>query len=598
MLEAPQQKRLQNSFNKLHFISGLPRSGSTVLAAILNQNNQIHVTSTSGLIFALDGLANTWHNCALLIGNDPKRERLIKTMRSVVSGFYTTNKPIVIDKGRGWPVPVIMDAMSRVLGRKPKIVCTVRSIPDCMASFVRIAKPDNLDEWFAKGELSTHLKAAYNTLEAGYKHDPSCFLFVEYDDLLNNPKRQLERIHEFLGLDAFEYDLEHIDGSTVKEDDEGLHGVAGLHDIKPKLARQHNESAKDVLGHYYGQFCQPEFWLDIPRTIAPTDDLDLQLSASTIGNFDEGKRIADKLKVERPNDNRAAYNRGWYELRDGNIQDGYKLLNRGRKVGVFGNSQPNTPQPEWDGRNGKTILLQLEGGLGDQLHQMRYTRELRSNGFSPIVSCSRELVSFIASTELADAVVQHGAEYGVYHDYWMAGMSAPIYLNLKANTIRGDAYIHRDFIVPSKKLRVGLRWSGNKAFEAQHHKLFPAQLFFDAVKRDDVEFISLQRDADLEFKPSWVQDVPLETWNDTHKAVSSCDLVISSCTSVSHLSAAMGVPTWVVIPIMGYYLYAEPGNKTPYYNSMRLFRQQKYGDWTHPFEKIKSLNYSHELLSC
>jgi hypothetical protein len=206
------------------------------------------------------------------------------------------------------------------------------------------------------------------------------------------------------------------------------------------------------------------------------------------------------------------------------------------------------------------------------------------------------LVSFIASTELADAVVQHGAEYGVYHDYWMAGMSSPVYLNLSKNTIRGDAYIHRDFTVPGKKLRVGLRWSGNKQFEAQHHKLFPAQLFFDAVKRDDVEFISLQRDADLEFKPSWVQDVPLQTWHDTHKAVSSCDLVISSCTSVSHLSAAMGVPTWVVIPIMGYYLYAEPGNKTPYYNSMRLFRQQKYGDWTHPFEEIKSLNYSHELL--
>ena len=59
----------------------------------------------------------------------------------------------------------------------------------------------------------------------------------------------------------------------------------------------------------------------------------------------------------------------------------------------------------------------------------------------------------------------------------------------------------------------------------------------------------------------------------------------------------MGVPTWVVIPVMGYYLYAEPGPKTPYYNSMRLFRQQKYGDWSHPFDEIKALNYEHELLS-
>ena len=581
---------------KLHFLSGIPRSGSTVLAAILNQNPQTHVSTTSGLVFALDGLANTWHTAQLLNNSDPKRELLARTMRSVVNSFYETDKPIVIDKGRGWPIPVIMGAMTQVLGRKPKIIATVRSIPDCMASFIRIAKPNNLDEWMEKGELSNHLKAAYKTLQAGYQYDPSCFLIVEYEDLLNNPKHELERIHKFLDLNPFSYDFNNIDGSTVAEDDENLHHYKGLHDIKPKLERQHNQLSREVLGNHYKEFCQPEFWLPKPRTVAPLDDLDLQLAASTMGNFEEGKRIAEKLKVERANDHRAAYNRGWYELRDGNIEEGYKLLHRGRKVGVFGNSQPNSPQPEWNGSSGHTILLQLEGGLGDQLHQLRYTRNLRSNGYSPIVSCSGELVPFIASTELADAVVQHGAEYGVFHDYWMSGMSSPMYLGLNHRSIQGDAYIHTDFTVPNKKLRIGLRWSGNKTFEAQHHKLFPAQLFFDAVKRDDVEFISLQRDADLEFKPSWVQDVPLETWHDTHRAVSSCDLVISSCTSVSHLSAAMGIPTWVVIPIMGYYLYAEPGNKTPYYNSMRLFRQQKYGDWTHPFEEIKSLNYSHELL--
>ncbi len=587
-----------NLTKKLHFLSGLPRSGSTVLAAILNQNPQTHVSTTSGLGAALDALATTWHREPLLEKNDRDRKKLANAMRGLIHGYYDeiTSKPVVIDKARNWPLPVVVSAMAQVLGHKPRIIATVRSVPDCMASFVRVAKPENLDDFIQQSGLTAHLKSSYQVLQAGYQADPECFLFVEYEDLLADPRTQLKRIHNFLGLDPFEYDLERIDGSTVKEDDEGIHGVAGLHDIKPKLARQHNESAKDILGYHYGQFCQPEFWLPKPRTIVPLDDLDLQLAASTMGNFEEGKRIAEKLKAERSNDHRAAYNRGWYELRDGNIEEGYKLLHRGRKVGVFGNSQPKSPQPEWNGSSGHTILLQLEGGLGDQLHQLRYTRNLRSNGYSPIVSCSGELVPFIASTELADAVVQHGAEYGVFHDYWMSGMSSPMYLGLNRRSIQGDAYIHTDFTVPNKKLRIGLRWSGNKTFEAQHHKLFPAQLFFDAVKRDDVEFISLQRDADLEFKPSWVQDVPLQTWHDTHKAVSSCDLVISSCTSVSHLSAAMGVPTWVVIPIMGYYLYAEPGNKTPYYNSMRLFRQQKYGDWTHPFEEIKSLNYSHELL--
>lgn len=520
-------------------------------------------------------------------------------MRSVVGSFFDTDKQVVIDKGRGWPMLDVLSAMKQVLEHKPRIIATVRSVPDCMASFVRVAKPSNLDQFLTDGELVKHLKASYKALHEGYQYDPSCFLFVEYEDLLANPKRELERIHEFLELPPFDYDFNNIDGSTVKEDDENLHGYAGMHDIKPKLERQHSQSPKDVLKHHYSQFCQPEFWLPEPRTKPEVDDLDLQLAASTAGDFKEGRRIANKLAIERPNDDRAAFNRGWYELHDGNFRLGHQLLRRGRKVGVFGNSPPNTPQPEWNGKPCATLLMYLEGGLGDQIQQLGYIHNIREQGVADIVvSCSPELVRFVHNANLCSAVVQHGAEYGIYHDAWMAAMSAPAYMNLSKEMIHGDPYLSKiPYLGYSKKLRVGLRWSGNKQFEAQHHKLFPAPLFFDAVKRDNVEFISLQRDADLEYKPDWVQTVPLDTWDDTQAAISTCDLVISSCTSVSHLSAAMGVPTWVVIPVMGYYLYAEPGPKTPYYNSMRLFRQQKYGDWTHPFEEIKALNYEHELLS-
>lgn len=586
---------------KLYFLSGIPRSGSTVLAAILNQNPLTYVSTTSGLGAALEAVAATWHKEPLLEKNDPKREKLANAMRGLIDGYYDklTQKPIVIDKSRNWPIPVVMSAMGQVLGIKPRIIATVRSIPDCMASFVRVAKPDNLDEFIVKSSLAAHLKSSYQVLRAGYRHDPSCFLFVEYEDLLANPKRELERIHKFLDLPEFAYDFERIDGSSVKEDDEGLHGVAGLHDIKPKLARQHNELPKDVLKHHYAEFCQPEFWLPEPRTKPEIDDLDLQVSASIMGNFEEGRKIADRLAITRPKDDRAAFNRGWYELRDGNFRLGHQLFYRARNARVFGNSPPNTPQPEWNGKACGTLLMYLEAGLGDQIHQLSYIRNIRETGVSDIiVCCAGELVKLVHDANICSAVVQRGAEYGIYHDCWMAGMSAPAYMNLSKEMIYGDPYLSKiPYLGYSKKLRVGLRWSGNKQFEDDHHKLFPAPLFFDAVKRDNVEFISLQRDADLEYKPDWVQTVPLDTWSDTQAAVSTCDLVISSCTSVSHLSAAMGVPTWVVIPVMGYYLYAEPGPKTPYYNSMRLFRQQKYGDWSHPFDEIKALNYEHELLS-
>ena len=573
----------------LHFLSGLPRSGSTVLAAILNQNPETHVSTTSGLVFALDSLANIWGQKKLLGENDPKRERLAQTMRGVINSFYEDiPESIIIDKARGWPLNHILSAMKQVLNRKPKIIATVRSVPDCAASFVRIAKPEDMDEFLYSGQHIEHLKASYAALSTGYAYDPECFLFVEYDDLLANPKTELERIHKFLGLEAFEYDFDKLDGSTVQENDEELHGIAGLHDIKPKLEKQHDENPKDVLGQHYNEFCQPEFWLPNPRTIRDSQDLDLQLAAARQGDFKEAWRLAEKLRKEEPNNLRAKYNRGWYLLRQGKIQDGYALMDRGRIAGVFGNSPPDVPTPKWDGKAKGTVLLNLEGGLGDQIHQIRYAKDIAARGCKVVVACAGHLVSLFVDVEGVSAVVQHNAAFGIYHDYWVAGMSAVVPLGFELPDISGKPYLNRPNIPKHSKKRIGLRWQGGAQFEHEHHKKFPYELMFEAVKDVDAEFVSLQRDEGVDARPDWVSEVSLDSWDDTQKAVSSCDLVISACTSVSHLAGAMGVDTWVVTPVLPYFLYAQDGDNTPYYDSMKLFRQKEFGKWEAPFELISN----------
>lgn len=573
----------------LHFLSGIPRSGSTVLAAILNQNPMTHVSTTSGLVHALDGLANTWHSAGLLNENDPERKKLAQTMRGAIDAFYEdTDKPVIIDKSRGWPIAQIMGAMSQVLDRPPKIIATVRSVPDCAASFIRVVKPADLDEFMHTGQLMDHLRAAYISLQNGFEYAPENFLFVEYEDLLADPKAELARIHEFLELPAFEYDFNNIDGSTVAEDDEQLHGHAGMHDVKPVLAAQHKQDPRDLLKSHYGTFCQPEFWLERPRTVPELHDLDLMLAASTTGDFAEGWRIAQKLEAEEPNNHRAAYNRGWYYLRQGQIQKGYQLMDRGRIAGVFGNKHPDVPTPQWDGKTKGTILLYLEGGLGDQIHQVRYAKLIADRGCKVIVSCSGPLASLFVGVEGVSSVIQHEAVFGIYHDSWVAGMSAAVPLGLELADLSGAPYIAKPVTIKGRKKRIGLRWQGNSKFEHEHHKKFPYEMMFDAVKDSDYEFISLQRDEGAEATPAWVKQVPLNTWEDTRAAAASCDLVISSCTSVSHIAAAMGVETWVVTPIMPYFLYALDGDKTPYYDSMRLFRQEVFGDWSAPFEQIKA----------
>jgi hypothetical protein len=571
----------------LHFLSGIPRSGSTVLAAILNQNPMTHVSTTSGLVHALDGLANTWHSAGLLNENDPTREKLAQTMRGCIDAFYEdTDKPVIIDKSRGWPIPQIMGAMSQVVGHPCRVVATVRPVPDCMASFIRVAKPKDLDDFMYTGQLGDHLKAAYLSLLAGYEAMPDNFLFVEYDNLLADPKKELARVHAFLDLPEYEYDFSNIDGSSVKEDDENLHGYAGMHDIKPILEKQHNDKSKDLLKHHYNQFCQPEFWNENTRTLPELDDLDIQVAAGKMGDFAEGWRISEKLNSERPTDHRAAYNRSWYLLKQGQIGEGYKQMDRGRYCGIIGERRPDTPAPEWDGKTKGTILLYCDHGLGDQIHQVRYARDLVARGNKVVVCCSGQLAGLFSGIEGVSAVVQVGAEFGVYHDFWCYGMTAPNYLGYEMSDLRGDPYINKPVTIKGRKKRIGLRWQGNSKFEDDHNKRFPYELLFSAVKDADAEFISLQRDEGASACPTWVKQVPLNAWADTQQAVASCDLVISSCTSVSHLAAAMGVETWVVIPVMGYYLYALDGEKTPYYDNMTLFRQEVFGEWEAPFNKI------------
>ena len=518
-------------------------------------------------------------------------------MRGMIDAFYEdTDKPVIIDKGRGWPIPIIMGAMTQVLGHGPKIIATVRPVPDCMASFVRVAKPEDLDEFMYSGQLADHLKAAYISLQQGYEAMPENFLFVEYDNLLADPKKELERVHTFLGLAPFEYDLSNIDGTPVKEDDENLHGYAGMHDIKPELKKQHNDKSQDLLKHHYNQFCQPEFWNDNARTVPELDDLDIQLAAGKMGDFVEGWRLSEKLAAERPTDHRAAYNRSWYLLKQGKISEGYKEMDRGRFCGIIGERHPDTPMPEWDGRSKGTILLYCDHGLGDQIHQVRYAKALVARGNRVVVCCSGQLAQLFSTVEGVSAVVQHGAEYGVFHDFWAYAMVAPNYLGYEMADLTGAPYISVPTVIKGRKKRIGLRWQGNSKFEDDHNKKFPYEMLFNAVQGADYEFISLQRDEGADACPPWVKQVKLDSWQDTQTAVASCDLVISSCTSVSHLAAAMGVETWVVIPVMGYYLYALDGDTCPYYDSMTLFRQEVFGDWTAPFDRIKtklSVNTSH-----
>lgn len=576
----------------IYFLSGLPRSGSTVLAAILSQHPSLHTTSTSNLLDTLVGTLRAWAdslNTRAQTDQAKEEDKIRNILKNVCETQYAdVNKPIILDKARGWADDTNIRTMAKVFGYKPKIIATVRNVEDCAASFVRIAKPKDLNHFLLKDDLIKHLKESYQTFEKGFVFAPECFLIVDYDDLMNDPKKELKRVHEFLELPDFEYDLNAIDGTNLQERDEEIWEVKGLHDIQPKLGYQHKQDSKEVLKHRYYDFVQPRFWLgEKVNPNKPIHDLDLQLAAGLMGNFEEGWRLAQKLEKEEPWNNRAAFNRGWYLMQHGKLLEGEKLLFRGRDEGVFGNEPPKSPMPMWDGKSKGTVLLNMEGGLGDQIHGARYARDIARIAGEVIVACSGSLATLFRDVEGVVAVCQSDAVYGVVHDYWVPSMSTIPILGYEYKDISGKPYINKPLVEPHKGLRIGLRWQGNPQFEHEQHRIFPPTKLFDALEDVDAEFISLQRDEGSQYKPYWVKDVPLGHWDQTRMAAASCDLVITSCTSVAHLCGAMGIPTWIVVPVLPYYLWAPPGNTTVWYDSVKLYRQEVFGEWSAPFDQIK-----------
>jgi len=323
------------------------------------------------------------------------------------------------------------------------------------------------------------------------------------------------------------------------------------------------------------------------------DLLDKQLQVGLKGDFEEAWRIAQILEKERPQCNRAAFNRGWYVLSHGDLQKGFELLDRGRWEGVFGSPPLMTNKPIYnfgDDLKDKHLIIRGEGGLGDEIINVRFAKDFAEKGAKVIVGASQSLMSPFTRVEGVTCVTRRKFENNTYHDYWIPAMSAPRLSGTTYETLSGKPYLMaKNKIELPGNFKIGIRWSGNPEFEHEQHRKFPPKKLIDIHKIKGTSVYSFQKDDDLQDLPDGVVDLNnlLLEWEDTLNFLAGMDLVITSCTSIAHASGALGIETWVIVPILPYYIWALPGNKSPWYDSVTLYRQTKYGYWDDVFEKIK-----------
>lgn len=314
--------------------------------------------------------------------------------------------------------------------------------------------------------------------------------------------------------------------------------------------------------------------------------LDEALIHGLNGNFSIAEDILKSLPDTDP---RVIFNLGWYKMRNGDLLGGFDYLNVGRFINCFGS--PPIKGKIWkdEDLNGKTILFRCEGGFGDQIMNIRFVENFKRMGATVIVSCDPLLFELFSKNGMV--CIDNMAAEHAYYDFWVPGMSAAYTLGQTYDTLNGSPYLKsnsRQLYSKKDTLKVGIRWSGNPQFEHEQHRRFDPQLMVDLNEIPGLTMYSLQRDENL------IHGLPfadlkeeMETWVDTAEIIKGLDLVITSCTSIAHLAGALGVETWVITPVLPYYAWVLPGDTSPWYSSVKLFRQEKYGEWEAPFNKVK-----------
>ena len=315
--------------------------------------------------------------------------------------------------------------------------------------------------------------------------------------------------------------------------------------------------------------------------------LDEALSYAINGAPDRSEEI---LREQPQNDYRVLFNLGWHEMRNRNMKKAFEHFNYGRFIDVFG--LPALPGKIWKDEplEGKTLLFRCEGGYGDQILNFRFAKRFEEMGARVLVSCAPELKALFSRHGFI--CVDNEVIMCAHYDYWVPAMSAAYVLDMEYEDLDGSPFISptepRKLFSKSGTLKVGIRWSGSPEFEDEQHRRFPPELMIGLHDIPNTTFYSLQRDENLvDGLPFGDMREQMKSWDETANIIAGCDVIITSCTSVAHLAGAMGKPTWIVTPVMPYYTWVVPDNTSRWYDSVKLFRQERYGEWEAPFQKIR-----------
>lgn len=326
-----------------------------------------------------------------------------------------------------------------------------------------------------------------------------------------------------------------------------------------------------------------------------------------LGQYKEAMDSYNQALRLNPDFINAQWNKSLLLLLTGHLKDGWQLYET-RFQGKESIVPPrHFPKPIWLGGSsirGKTLLIHSEQGLGDTIQFSRYLPLLSDSGAQVIAAIPANLKDLFASSLRGNITwVDMKGPWPTY-DLHCPMLSLPLAFKTTLSNIPSPhAYLRVDHVKrqkwaaklpPSTRPRIGLVWSGSTTHTNDHQRsILLSEIWTHLPKAYDYVCVQKElRDVDQTFLAqhptlSFFGD-ELSDFSETAALCANLDLLISVDTSVAHLSAALGVPTWLLLPFAPDWRWLLARDDCPWYDSVRLFRQDQIHQWSGVLQRLSA----------
>lgn len=325
------------------------------------------------------------------------------------------------------------------------------------------------------------------------------------------------------------------------------------------------------------------------------------LNVGRYGECIESQRRAIALKPDQAS---AHFNLGVALITTGNLIEGFREMEWRWQTPELSLSRRRFSQPRWNGEplDGRTILLHAEQGFGDTIQFVRYVPRVAECGGRVVLACQSELAGLVGQVPGIAQVVTEKDRLPPF-DLHCALMSLPLVLGTMLDTIpasvpylrampeqaerwRARTEPHRD------RLKVGLAWAGRPTHSHDRRRSISFAML-SQIAQPGVCFFSLQKGPAAEQAKNPPGGMELIDWSsdltdftETAGLMDQLDLVITIDSAVAHLAGAMGKPVWVLLPFAPDWRWMLERTDSPWYPTMRLFRQSQMDDWNGPIQQV------------